>query len=49
LSLARHALLDEVAAECRIDQSTLGASDRLAQGGIVDLLLAREPREILRS
>jgi hypothetical protein len=48
LSLARHTLLDEATGQVGIDDTALGADDCITQGCIVDLLLAREPREIPR-
>ena len=48
LARPRHPLLDHAAAEIGIDQAALGTLDRLAEPGIVDAFLAREPRKVSR-
>jgi hypothetical protein len=48
LARSRHTLLDDTTTEIGVDYTAFGARDRSTQRGIIDLLLAGKPREVLR-
>src|SRR5262249_55855540 len=47
LARPRHPLLDDPAAQIRVDQAALGTPHRLRETGIRDALASRKPREAL--